>query len=170
MAYDYEDLYANTPDALGAPNKALVRHFKKMAQVPLRVLDVGCGQGRDAVFIARLGHTVVAVDLAPSGIRDLEATAKTEGLPIKGVVADITEYAPEGMFDVIVIDRVLHMLGEPDRIAVLSGLLGHLSANGWLLIIDEAPNMAALKEVMAQSSHRFRTGFERRGYLFSQAT
>jgi cyclopropane fatty-acyl-phospholipid synthase-like methyltransferase len=52
-------------------------------------LDVGCGQGRDALFIAIKGHRVVGMDISANGIRDLKDVASRENLPIEGIVADI---------------------------------------------------------------------------------
>ena len=53
MAYNYEALYRDTPNALGAPTPAIVDFFAKHQGQTRRVLDIGCGQGRDALFIAR---------------------------------------------------------------------------------------------------------------------
>lgn len=97
MAYNYDKLYGETRDALGAPTQVFVDFFDQYDREQVRVLDVGCGQGgRDALFIARLGHAVVGVDISPpNGIRDLMTAAKAEQLTIDGgVVADITAYAP----------------------------------------------------------------------------
>ena len=65
--------------------------FKNYEQETVSVLDVGCGQGRDALFIARLGHVVTAIDLSPSGISDLQRDAAAEGLAIFAEVADNRE-------------------------------------------------------------------------------
>ena len=60
MSYDYDALYARTPDALGAPTRAFVDFFDGYDRPNVRVLDIGCGQGRDALFIARLGPDELA--------------------------------------------------------------------------------------------------------------
>ena len=86
MVYDYDKLYGATSQALGAPTQVLVELFKRNTSEALRVLDVGCGQGRDAFFIARQGHSVVGVDLSPNGINDLIIAANKEKLAIEGVV------------------------------------------------------------------------------------
>lgn len=95
MAYDYEALYATTPNALGTPNVVFVAFFKEYRRARARVLDIGCGQGRDALFIARRGHLVTGIDLSPSGIESLRVAASREGLSVTGIVADITGYTPD---------------------------------------------------------------------------
>ena len=89
MTCDYDRLYGEARDALGNPTSVFVDFFDRLDQPNIRVLDVGCGQGRDAIFIARKGHHVVGVDLSANGIRDLNDAAAQENLPIEGVVADI---------------------------------------------------------------------------------
>jgi len=153
MAYDYEKLYHDTPDALGAPTKIFVDFFQSRPNQNWRVLDVGCGQGRDAIFMARMGHSVVGVDIAPSGIRDMEAAAKAEGLDVTGIVQDLTRFTPPGLFDVVLIDRTLHMLAEAPRLACLTTLLDHVKPQGWCLIADEKSNLAGFRRVI--SAHKF---------------
>jgi len=166
MTYDYNKLYGETRDALGQPTSIFVEFFDDFEQNNARVLDVGCGQGRDALFIARRGHRVVGVDISPNGIRDLQAVARQENLPIEGVVADIATYNPDGMFDVILIDRALHMLSLTKRLAVLKRLLNHVTKDGWLLIADETSNIDAFEAVIAAHEAAWNTEFSRKGYLF----
>jgi SAM-dependent methyltransferase len=166
MAYNYDKLYSETPDALGKPTQVFVDFFDQYEREDARILDVGCGQGRDALFMAEHGHRVVGVDISPHGIQDLIAAAKRANVSVEGVVADIAAYKPEGMFDVILVDRTLHMLSEKTRLSVLEQLLGHVDVGGWVLIADEATNISGFEEVI--SSHRFdwQHEFSKRGYLF----
>jgi len=69
MATDYEKFYQENKQGLGKPTKEFVSFFDGYTKAPARVLDVGCGQGRDALFIARKGHQVVAIDHSPTGTR-----------------------------------------------------------------------------------------------------
>ena len=168
MAYDYDKLYGETRDALGPPTQVFVDFFAKFGRKRVRVLDVGCGQGRDALFIARLGHEVVGVDISPNGIRDLTAAAAIESLAVEGIVTDIATYEPEGAFDVILIDRTLHMLDPSSRLAGLARLLDHVAAGGWLLIADEPTNTSAFDAVIANHAADWTVDLRRRGYLFAQ--
>ena len=168
MAYDYDKLYRDTPDALGAPTGVFVDFFQRLEERAHRVLDIGCGQGRDAVFIARLGHRVTGVDLSPHGIRDLRQVAKAEGLAITGVVADIRSYVPDGQFDIILIDRTLHMLAAQERGDVLDRLLDHAGQRGQVLIADEPANIPALRKTIDAHPGRWTVSRQDRGYLFAQ--
>ena len=56
----------------------------------------GCGQGRDALFIAHKGHSVLGVDTAQTGIEQMLEEAESEKLAVDGVITDITNYeAPD---------------------------------------------------------------------------
>lgn len=137
MAYDYDALYRTTPDALGPPTKAVVALFRALPCGRLRILDVGCGQGRDALFLGRMGHEVLGIDLSPAGIEALNATARAEGLDVTGLVADITGPLPDRRVDVVLLDRTLHMLERHSRPPVLSSLLDRIDPGGFCVIVDE---------------------------------
>lgn len=168
MGYDYDGLYATTPNALGEPTQIFVDFFNDLSTPNQSVLDIGCGQGRDALFIARLGHSVTGIDFAPSGISDLNEAAKREGLNIKGIVADITEYTPDGPFDIILIDRTLHMLSTAPRLETLAKLITFVAPDGWLLIADESSNTPAFGDVLTDSGQNWSIHTQKRGYLFAQ--
>ena len=166
MGYDYDKLYRTEANALGAPTPALLEAYTTLLAPPARVLDVGCGQGRDALPLARMGHEVVGVDLSPKGIADLVAAAEAEGLAVTGCVADITSFVPEGQFDALLFDRTLHMLEEAPRHAVLARLLGHLRPGGVLLLADEPGNMAGFRRVIDAAGFDCDTLHATRGHLF----
>lgn len=168
MGYDYDKLYGAQPDALGAPTQIFVDHFERLPGKALRVLDVGCGQGRDALFIARLGHHVLGVDLSANGIRDLNAAAKREGLSVEGVVANICTFEPDSCFDILLLDRTLHMLPAHEHLMVLEKLLGAVTTGGQVLIADEARNIPGMKQCVLQHVGGWEIVLERGGYLFAQ--
>jgi len=166
MATDYEEIYRQTPHALGAPNKDIVGFFKTYSKRSARVLDVGCGQGRDALSIARLGHQVVGVDLAPSGVDAFLTAGAKEQLKVEGYVADLRDYVPVGQFDVIVLDRTLHMLDVSDRHAVFRRLITHVPVCGHVLIVDEKRNIPGLREILQVDSARWAPSLEKGGLHF----
>ena len=167
MATDYDALYQAQRHALGGPSQIFTTFFASLDK-PLRVLDVGCGQGRDALFIARLGHQVTGVDISEAGIAQLEQDAATETLPIRTIAADITTYDFDAVYDIVLVDRTLHMLDERARLEVLDRLLAVVSGEGYLLLADEPRNISAmLARVQAQEA-TWRVIKQHKGFLFAQ--
>lgn len=67
----------------------------------LSVLDIGCGEGKDAVYLAQKGCAVTAFDLTESGIRKTKLLAEHRGVNVNAFVADINSFEVDGPFDVI---------------------------------------------------------------------
>lgn len=168
MAYDYDKLYRDTPDALGAPSPAFTAFFEELGTQAQDVLDAGCGQGRDALFIARLGHRVTGIDISPHGIRDMRAAAQRENLDVTGIAADLTTWAPDKDYGVLLFDRTLHMLAAPQRRELLTRCLPHVRPGGWVLISDERRNLEDFRQIFAEQPGSWRTAKDSRGLLFMQ--
>ncbi len=168
MGYDYDALYGETLNALGEPSKAFVTFFNKLDRRKLRVLDIGCGQGRDAIFIARLGHHVTGIDISANGIHDLNDAANSENLDIIGITIDLMSFQPDSLFDILLIDRTLHMLPKPARSPALARLLDYLKPNGWALIADETKNFDAFEQAMSAHARNWNVTKRARGYYFAQ--
>lgn len=97
---------------------------------PLKVLDAGCGEGKDAVFFAKNGYKVSAFDITGSGIEKAKRLAERHGVDIDFFRADILDYRLEREFDVIFCSGVLHYLPEKTRGEVLDDWKRHTTAGG----------------------------------------
>ena len=106
MAKGYDDYY-QTPNLFGEPYPELIDFFKSVPHKG-KLLDLGCGQGRDALAIAQLGYEVTGVDNSEVGIKQLNEQAKKNGLNITGLVADIYAFEDFGSYDFILLDSMLH--------------------------------------------------------------
>ena len=168
MPTDYEEIYREKRHALGEPTREFVTFFDHYDKGNADVLDIGCGQGRDALFIARRGHHVVGVDMSATGIAQLLEEAQAEGLNIEGVVADLRDFEPVGTYDVVVIDRTLHMLEADERLRVLQRACRSVRDGGSVLIADQKSNLAAMRTFLDTDSHRWTTLKDTKGYLFAQ--
>lgn len=166
IPYNFDKLFRATRDVLGEPVQVFVNFFEQYSGKTLRVLDIGCGQGRDALFIARLGHNVVGVDISPNGIRDLLEAVRGENLSVEAIVEDTKTFVPEGKFDVLLIDRTLHMLLEKDRLEVLNRLIDSVSDEGWVLISDEPSNMQEFKGIFASCNFAWEIVIDKPETLF----
>lgn len=168
MSTDYEKVYKEQRHALGKPTQSFLDFFDQYDLQAVDVLDVGCGQGRDSLFIARQGHRVVGVDISPSGLDQLLEEAQAEGLNVEGVVADLRNFEPTDAYDLVVIDRTLHMLAESVRIDVLARVSGVTREGGYVLIADEKSNLPAMRLFFEKDSHDWATIKDKKGFLFMQ--
>ena len=66
-----------------------------------KVLDIGCGEGKDAVFMAEKGYDVTAFDLTENGIRKTIALAHKRGVKVNAYVDDINTFETDEQFDII---------------------------------------------------------------------
>ena len=96
------------------------------------VLDVGCGQGRDALFLARQGYQVTGIDASQLGIEQMLAAAHAQTLPLNGIVADFYSYPFSQTYDVVVLDSILHFQKKElaKELALLQTLTAQLNPGG----------------------------------------
>jgi len=87
---------------------------------PLRLLDIGCGEGRNAVLFARNGYHVSAFDTSPQGVEKTKQLAAEAGVPIQAFVTDINEFRLTEPFDILFSTGVLQYVPPERREAVSS--------------------------------------------------
>ena len=77
------------------------------------VLDVGCGEGRNSIFLAKQNHIVEAFDLSEAGIEKAKTIARSLNLNINFWAQDIKDFQFAKKYDVILSHGVLHL---PEKI------------------------------------------------------
>jgi SAM-dependent methyltransferase len=77
-----------------------------------RALDLGAGEGSDAIRLALLGYHVTAVEISKIGADKIRRFADKEGVDLKVEVGDVRKYQPDGEFDVIICNGVLHYIQD----------------------------------------------------------
>ncbi|MGY5873683.1 MAG: class I SAM-dependent methyltransferase [Candidatus Thorarchaeota archaeon] len=101
------DKYYEEEHHFGGPYPDLVKFFAENSSRG-KILDLGCGQGRDALTLADLGYEITGVDISQIGIKQMLREAKKNNLNVRGVIADIYEYPIDSSFDYILLDSMLH--------------------------------------------------------------
>jgi 2-polyprenyl-3-methyl-5-hydroxy-6-metoxy-1,4-benzoquinol methylase len=67
-----------------------------------RALDIGAGEGSDAIRLALLGYEVDAVEVSAVGAAKIERFAQEVGVKVRVTVANAQNYQPDGLYDVII--------------------------------------------------------------------
>jgi tellurite methyltransferase len=134
------------PEVWRRPSRFLTDHI---AQIPTgRALDVACGPGRNAVFLAKHGFVVDGVDNSREGLAMARRFMADEGISLNLVFADLDRYAvrPEA-YDLVINSFYLNRKIVPD-------LIRGLKQGGYLLF-----------ETFTVDTFRFMPGREPRHYL-----
>ncbi|MFF4170114.1 class I SAM-dependent methyltransferase [Streptomyces sp. NPDC001744] len=101
------------PWDIGEPQPVVVA-LEEQGRFHGAVLDIGCGPGDNAVFLARRGHRVTAIDAASAAVE--QARLRAGDLPVEFAVADATDLAGyEGRFDSVLDSALFHTLPRPAR-------------------------------------------------------
>ena len=95
---------------------------------PRRALDLGAGEGADSIRLALLGYEVTAVDVSAEASGKIRRLAAEAGVGVTVVTADIGEYRPEGQFDVVTCNGVLHYIR--DKVSVIGRMQGATRPGG----------------------------------------
>lgn len=120
----------------GAPNGVLVTEVTDLP--PGHALDVGCGEGADARWLARQGWQVTAVDISRTALLRAAAAGTDVTGRVAWVCADLTTTPPPaGPFD-LVSAQYFPLPQQPDHTA-LRGLLNAVAPGGTLLVASHDP-------------------------------
>lgn len=114
------------------PNRLLADEVGRIP-APGRALDLGAGEGRNAVWLAGRGWSVTAVDFSSVGIDKGRRLAAEHAVTVDWVVADVTGYRPVAEFDLVVLAYL--QLPIATLAPVLTTAAAALSAGGTLLLI-----------------------------------
>jgi SAM-dependent methyltransferase len=100
-------------------------------------LDIGCGEGGDAFWLAEHGWQVTAVDISTVVLERVRAEANRRGLAIDCRQHDLTQTFPGGSYDLVSAQFVQSPL-EFDRTRILRPAAAAVNPGGLLLIVDHA--------------------------------
>lgn len=137
--HEWDERYGDEPLWSGRPNEALVR---EVSGLPVgTVLDVGCGEGGDAIWLARQGWQVTGADISATALAQASVSAASASVTdrVTWVEADLTSWEPDGRFDLVTTNYAhpttpqLEFYGRISRWVAPGGTLlivGHLHHSG----------------------------------------
>ncbi|MCP9770259.1 methyltransferase domain-containing protein [Lacihabitans sp. LS3-19] len=129
------DKYYQTENLFGEPYPELIEFFTKYPKKG-KLLDLGCGQGRDAIALARLGYSVTGIDNSKIGIDQMNQIGKVENLDLVGQVDDIYAFDRFSEFDIILLDSMFHFAqkDKETEIGLIKRIISDLK-NGSLMVV-----------------------------------
>jgi SAM-dependent methyltransferase len=111
---DWDARYASVENLWAVrPNRFLVAEAGELQ--PGRALDLACGEGQNAIWLASLGWGVVGVDYSEVAIAKARARAERDGVGAEFVCADLVGYAPDPQAFDLVLVLYLHISADQRR-------------------------------------------------------
>ena len=118
------------------------------------VLDIGCGLGDNAIYLASRGHSATGLDGSPAAIEEARRRAADAGVTVTFDVADATDLSGyEGRFDTVVDSALYHCLDDDRRQAYIAALYRATRPGARLHLADQMPPEAL--EQMREVTERF---------------
>lgn len=101
-----------------------------------KALDMGCGQGRNALFLGLKGFDVTAVDNNPQAVQNVNELARIEGLDVRALEYDLNAANLQDHFDYIVATVVFMFLYPRFVPQVIADMQAHTNPGGYNLIVS----------------------------------
>jgi trans-aconitate methyltransferase len=132
----WEFRYSQAPQRWsGNPNPTMVALVGDLA--PGRAIDLGCGEGADAIWLARQGWRVLGVDISPTAVTRARGAALEAGVDEHTTFEahDLSTWEPDGEVD-LVTASFFHSREELPRTEILRRAAAHISSGGHLAIVS----------------------------------
>jgi cyclopropane fatty-acyl-phospholipid synthase-like methyltransferase len=156
----FEQMYqGQAPWDIGRPQPSIV-DLEASGQIHGSVLDVGCGTGDNALFLASRGHETWGLDFVPAAVERAKAKAAQRALAVHFMVGNALELEraleleqPGKRFDTVIDCGLFHTFGVQERPVFVQGLAAVLQHQGLLHILcfsDQEPGTDGPRRVTQQ--------------------
>lgn len=137
MADEFDTAYleGSPPWDIGRAQPELVT-LAEAGRITGRVIDIGCGTGENALYLAMLGLDVVGVDGSPEAIRQARVKANARGISTVFDVGDVLDLGDDReSFDIATDSGVFHVFDDKDRPRYQRSVRGVLRPGGHLFLL-----------------------------------
>lgn len=122
----WNNIYENHIPAWGIKHAKILEKFKKYFQKNSNILDIGCGEGRNSIYLYNLGYNVTGIDFSETAIE--YALSKKSGC--KFYIMDILNLKIDKKFNVIIDFGVFHFIPDEYKKSYVDNIYNMLVDNG----------------------------------------
>lgn len=131
----YSDRNKGVPFFIDSPDENLVSYFEKNVFKPGKVLELGSGPGRNAIYFAQKGCTIDAVDLSEETLKWAEERANYKNVSINFINENIFDLnIEEGTYDIVYDSGCFHHIAPHRRMNYIDIVKRALKPNGFFAI------------------------------------
>jgi len=126
----FDEKYASRKLYWGNKPSSLVKNFASLAQTG-RALDLGMGEGRDTLFLARQGFSVTGIDHSEVGIEKCLSRAEKEGLQVNAIIGDVRKFKiARAKYSLIVANSLFQYITKSEAQGVARHIMQGLKKGG----------------------------------------
>ena len=127
----FENAYQQIPPwDIGRPQREFVE-LAGSGAITGDVLDVGCGTGENALYLAGRGHRVWGIDAAPTAIEKAQEKAKERGIQVTFLIRNTLNLDQiDRVFDTVIDSGFFHTLSDEERPCFIRNLSGVIKSGG----------------------------------------
>ena len=112
------------------PN-ATIKEFEHLLSKQSPIIEIGCGEGQNAVYLAKQGYcNVDAFDISEHGIAKLQQRCKKETVQLNAFTADLITYQFEKNYDMVMSFGTLHFVQKSDWKSLINRAKAHTNIGG----------------------------------------
>jgi cyclopropane fatty-acyl-phospholipid synthase-like methyltransferase len=131
----FDEAYAGSAPVFGLRPDLAFERMVLANDLHGKALDLGCGDGRNSLFLARYGFSVDAFDVSQPAVEKLNQTARRSGLKITAEVVDLRDLVtPPDHYDLVVADTVFCHLQSSELHDLTSRIVASLRPGGFLYV------------------------------------
>jgi len=131
----YDQTFKKTPFFVNKPDENLVSYLEKKMIRPNKVLELGCGAGRNAIYLAKQGCSVVGVDLSDKALQWAQKRVDEANVSVELNRANIFELnLQEESFDFIYDSGCFHHIAPHRRVTYIEMIHKLLKPNGYFAL------------------------------------
>jgi SAM-dependent methyltransferase len=138
-SFDWNKFYAErerkVPFFVNSPDENLVKYFEEKKIKAGKVLELGCGPGRNAIYLSEIGCTVDAVDISQEALDWGAERAKEKNVDVHFINKNIFELdIDEGKYDIVYDSGCFHHIAPHRRMSYLNLINKALKPNGFFAL------------------------------------
>lgn len=143
--------YYQKRDYFGKPYPELLEYMDHIDRTN-KIIDLGCGQGRDVFALGRMGFTVMGIDISVVGIHQLNELARKENLSVTTAVMNYKTYNNISDYDIVLMNSMFHFYKDDieEETNSLYWVLSEMKSNAKLIFFvqESKSRISLIKKIL----------------------
>lgn len=148
---DYNEYYKINQDAFGKQPEDILKKNAHLIPKIHPVLDIGAGQGRNTIYLSRLGYQVDAIDPSSVSVQMMEGMKVREKLNFKTFHADFKDFPNDKKYSAILVFGLMQILDWDEIDLLKRKISGWLQEGGFLFLTSFTVADASHKTIRENS-------------------